>query len=113
MEFNVYYVIPEIEIIDDDPIEIGLSPGELRQSILDRARVDVEENDLTYIRATFDALNIPFSLTNNNEENDDYFVRAAMEEIETILYDLDDSFFHETIWQFRKEIIKILNVDFE
>lgn len=115
MEFTIYDLS---DVIDDEndnfifedhkdelsEIEMGLSSGELRQSILDRFRSAVRNKDIPFINVNFekhDLLLQEDSLDSELEED------AVIEDIDKILYDLEDEEITDTMWVLPNEVIYV------
>lgn len=105
--FNIYD-IPEggtfKDIMDDDAIEIGLSPGELRQSILDRFTVEIDAGEIDVINdclESFDMHVIETLFATKSGRN------QAKKDIEEFLYYLEDEDFANSYWNFSDEFIYI------
>lgn len=91
--------IAEITSENDNAVELGLSAGELRQSILDRLREEVENNEIENIEQVFEKLDLPLDITDNKEK--------LVDRIDELLYNLTDDELNNTIWELTEETIYI------
>lgn len=112
MEFTIYDVS---DVIDDNfvfedqkdeltELEMGLSSGELRQAILDRFRSAVRNKDILFINVNFEKHDLVLqedSLDSELEED------AVIEDIDKILYDLEDEEITDTTWILPDEVIYV------
>lgn len=109
--FNIYD-IPEGEtfkdVSDDDAVEIGLSPGELRQSILDRFNMEVDNGEFDTVNECLESfdMHIVESLFKNESGR-----KQAKKDIEEFLYYLEDADYANTYWNFTDELIYIEGLD--
>lgn len=114
MEFTIYdiseFLDDEIQNFDFDEhenlveIEMGLSAGEVRQSLLDRFREEVRTENVQFINMNLSDYGVDLD-DGSLEEKDEQVI--AESEIENILYDLDDEELSSSIWHFASEIIYI------
>lgn len=91
-----------------DSVEMGLSPGELRQSILDRTKSDLESE--------FHSINknlTQFGLSIKEELlADETNIDAVMDDLDNFLYDvLEDEDLNETRWSFKKSDILVIGTE--
>lgn len=114
MSFNIYDLSPiDPEQFNGDTqaleaVEMGLSSGELRQSLLDRLREEVESEDSFFINYSLRA----FDLEINQEYLETATGRAStLEDIENALYEIEDESISDTTWLFSREIIYIAQED--
>lgn len=87
-----------------EEVEMGLSPGELRQSIIDRTKTDLEQG--------FHSLNknlSVFELSVNEEYlHDPNKVQQVIDDLDNLLYDiLEDSDLDDTVWRFKDSTIYV------
>lgn len=110
MSFNIYDLSPidpdefsgDVEPLD--VIESGLSSGELRQALLDRLKMEIESQDVYFLN---------YSLKGYDFEIEDDFLedecgrRSTIEDVENLLYEIDDEAISNTIWLFSPEIVYV------
>lgn len=86
-------------------VESGLSSGEVRQSIIDRCRQDLRKTKKTAMinmsLERFDLGISPDTIADKSEIN------GIIEDIESLLYELDDEDLVRTSWLFANEIIVV------
>lgn len=111
MSFDIYDVTAYTresaaeETTEADIVESGLSPGELRQSLLDRFRTEIETGSVYYIN-----LNLQMADFDQLEEDileDEQNAKCVLTEIESFLYEALDSVIDGTIWEFSDEMILV------
>ncbi len=115
MIFNIYDATDDFTAVglnsltEEDAVELGLSGGEVRQSILDRCRADLNAGDLDYIQDSLAQFHYELS---NRELIETPEGRAAiLKEIDELLYELEDEALHETLWDFVNETVYIKEED--
>lgn len=115
MEFTIYDLseLPDEEIQDFNfeehkgnlvEVELGLSAGEVRQSLLDRFREEVQSEEAQFINLNLFEYGIKldkYALEDTSEQD------QTKAEIENILYDMDDEELDSSIWHFASEIIYV------
>lgn len=84
-EYNVYRIATGRRVIDPNPVEMGLSPGEMRQSILDRARENIDKGHAKSVR----------SIINSNITDDD-----LLQAFEDYIYDSPNAMFKKRYFNF-------------
>lgn len=115
MEFNIYDISDlDTENIDEllesheteglSEVEMGLSSGELRQSILDRVREDVRQDEIHFLNRSLEQ----FELNINEEllENEDG-KNMIVQDVDYLIYELSDEELDNTVWEFSFEVIYI------
>lgn len=108
MEFTLYDVEKPHRprhLHDDDIVEDGLSPGEMRQSLLDRLREELYDGNVVTVNnclADFDLFVVEKHLRTARGMN------QALEDVENVLYAADDEAFDDTLWIFTDETLYIL-----
>jgi hypothetical protein len=114
MSFSIYDVtdlndaeverIPHERVELDDPVEMGLSSGEVRQAILDRVREEVQSLEFAYIDTWFPDEVEPDSVLLSEESScRESFIR----DISEALYSLDDQELDNRVMTFSNEIIAV------
>lgn len=92
---------------DDDKVEMGLSSGELRQSLMDRFREDLKNEDsINFVNASF--IRYDFSV-NEDFFNDPVGRQSVLEDIENVLYELEDEDFINSTWFFTNEVVHVVD----
>lgn len=115
MEFNIYEIsdldtediedlLESHDVSDLSEIEMGLSSGELRQSILDRIREDVRQDELHYLNKSL--VQFDFSINSESLESDDS-KEVIVQDLDYLIYELSDEELDKTIWEFSSEAIYI------
>lgn len=108
MEFNIYAAE---DLSGDDflkrenLVESGLSPGEMRQSLLDRLRVEIEDGNIEDVNdnlAEFDLFIIKKHLYKKGGE------AQAIQDVENVLYAAPDEQFNGSEWFFTGEEVYVL-----
>ncbi len=110
MSFDIYdvseYNVEHAQELasEDDKVESGLSPGELRQSLMDRFRREVRSGDPYFLN-----LNFPDQDFELDEEEceDEESVRSVFMDIENLVYDMLDEDIDGSLWEFSNEIIMV------
>lgn len=110
MSFDIYDVSeydPETArklATEDDKVEFSLSPGELRQALMDRVRNEVQEGESYYLNLNFE----PRGLTIEEEDlEDEESSRSILLDIENLIYELLDEEIDCSIWEFSNERIMV------
>lgn len=86
----------------DNPVELGLSAGEVRQAILDRVRQEVEEQEFAYVDTWFpEDIEITSEMLEDGEACQNAFVRDVGE----ALYSTDDTELDGRVFTFSSEAI--------
>jgi len=97
--------VKKSDLEDMEVIESGLSSGEIRQSILDRCKAEMRETLSTSL-INISLEKFDFSITPEKLE-DENEVNGISEDIETLLYELEDEEILNTSWVFTHEIITV------
>lgn len=110
MSFDIYDVSeydPEDArelVTEDDKVELSLSPGELRQALMDRVRNEVRQGEIYYLNLNFE----PHGLTFEEEElEDEESARSVLLDVENLIYDLLDEEIDCSIWEFSNERLMV------
>ena len=104
MGFDVYDVSvydPErvVELMnEDDRVELSLSPGELRQSLMDRFRQEVSEGEFHFVNIFLETHGVQRS--DEERAEDEECQRSLLLDVEEILYDSEDEDFLSSFWEF-------------
>lgn len=111
MSFDIYDVTAYSresaanEAVEADIVESGLSPGELRQSLLDRFREEVRSESVYFINMNLELAGFdPFEDDILEDENN---AKCVLNEIESFLYEAVDSVMDGTIWEFSDEMVLV------
>lgn len=114
MEFTIYdlsdFLDEELqnfnfeEESDLPEIEMGLSAGEIRQSLLDRFREEVRTETAQFINMNLSEYGVNIKEDDLDSEDEKQLIKS---EIENTLYDLDDEELNDSTWHFASEIIYI------
>lgn len=121
MDFTVYDISSYDEIDGDDyesleeleslidnsqleELEMGLSAGEIRQSLLDRIRQEVRKGELRFLNKTISPLELQIADELAETESGR---KAIVNDLETILYELGDKDIVGTVWEFSSEKIYV------
>lgn len=114
MEFTIYDISElsddELENFDFEKysnlpeLEMGLSAGETRQSLLDRFKEEIKSEKPQFININLGEYGI--DLDDENLETEDEQALSTSE-IENVLYDFDDEELSSSVWYFASEIIYI------
>lgn len=115
MEFTIYdisdYAEEQIDSFDFEKyedelteLEMGLSSGELRQSLLDRFRETARRKEALFINVNFEKYDLTIS---EDDLESDLEIASIVEDIDKILYDLEDEDLDETVWNLPQEVIYI------
>lgn len=108
MEFTLYDIEEPHRprhLRDEDIVEEGLSPGEMRQSLLDRLREELQDGNVVTVNnclADFDLFIVEKHLHKAKG------MQQALEDVENVLYAADDEAFEDSIWVFTDEVIYVL-----
>lgn len=98
-EFNIYKLNEDLSV-DGEPVEIGLSPGEMRQALLDRADADLRRNHKKFVRSFLRAEGaVRGGFFDSREE--------LKQKFENLIYDLDDEFFKDKEFLFYLDPVKV------
>lgn len=114
MIFNIYDVS---DAVDDENLdsyefdveeaterETGLSSGEMRQALLDRFREAAKNQEVAFINVNFSE----YDLTVDEEDlNTEAEIRSVVEDIDKILYDIEDEDMVGQLWILPQEILYI------
>lgn len=110
MSFDIYDVSeydPEEArelAVEDDKVEFSLSPGELRQALMDRVREEVRQGEVYYLNLNFE----PFGLQFEEEDfEDEEHARSALLDMENLIYELLDEQIDCSLWEFSNERIMV------
>lgn len=114
MDFNIYDIselseerisnLDKNEFDDFEKVEMGLSAGELRQSILDRVREDFKREEVDYINPTLEQFDFQISEDLLEFEGS---LNSALQDVENLLYELTDEELDNSKWLFSFEVICI------
>jgi len=110
MSFEIYdvseYNIEQAKELanEDDRVESGLSPGELRQSLMDRFKREVRLGDAYFLNLNFPDQN--FELEEEQFE-DEEIARSILMDIENLVYDMLDEDIDGSLWEFSNEVIMV------
>lgn len=96
--FSVRSIKDGFEI--NEVVEMGLSPGEVRQSIIDRANENIRKNHTETIQR--------FISTHSDEEPEEFSEERLREEFEDLLYDLDDDDLRYLLFDFEIDPVWIV-----
>lgn len=89
---------------EEDKVELSLSPGELRQALMDRIRNEVREQEIYYLNLNF----AQHGLTLEEDElEDEESARSALLDMENLIYELLDEEIDCSIWEFSNERIMV------
>lgn len=111
MEFNIYNITskdPNTPLDGLETLEQGLSPGEVKQSLLDRIKTDLEASSDAIHKnlAMFDLSLKNIDITDENN------VQEIITDIDNLLYEvLQDDDLDDTIWDFKNKQILIKKTD--
>lgn len=120
MEFNIYDlsdlldIDPENFVFDDSvkddvsEVESGLSAGEIRQSLLDRFRQAILNQNYDFVNLNLKKYDVEIDETN---DEDDLGEASLIEDVEKALYDLEDEDLMDTVWVLPDEVIYIEGVE--
>ncbi len=110
MEFNIFDLDADTdearigELDNDDASQLGLSPGETRQAILDRIRSELSSGISEFIQTTFDKYG--YEIEEDLLETK-HGLESVMIDIDNIIYDLDDSELAGSKWDFSDALVYI------
>lgn len=118
MSFNIYVVddynesdledTSRFELTEDNKVESGLSAGEVRQSLLDRLRSELDtENPENINNNLKDYSSLHFTVSSITSYDG---INRGYEELDNCIYELyDDEISH--VWVFDNEIIYVENIN--
>lgn len=99
--FDVFSVRPIKDGFEiSEVVEMGLSPGEVRQSIIDRANENIRKNYTETIHR--------FISTYSEEEQEEFSEERLREKFEDLLYDLDDDDLRYLLFDFEIDPVWIV-----
>jgi len=115
MEFTIYDISDVVDENANDfifedcqndliEVEMGLSSGEVRQSLLDRFRSAVRNRDINFVDINLSkyGFNVDENSVESEEDED-----SVISDIDSILYDLEDEDITDTTWTMPQETIYI------
>lgn len=110
--FNVYQVQSEVDdnenLTEEQLVESGLSSGELRQSLLDRIKIELDNKKYSRVNSLVSHLGFKFSKSQWKSKK---FREKEYTEFENKMYETPDEAFQETYWSFENELIYVLGVE--
>jgi hypothetical protein len=91
-------------LTEDDVVESNLSSGEFRQSMLDRFRQELKNEDSYFINLSLQPFGLEFDedLVETEEGR-----QSILTDLENFLYDAEDDEFYATTWDFHNETIYV------
>lgn len=115
MEFTIYDISDVVDNESEDfvfeeyeneltELEMGLSAGEVRQSLLDRFRNAIRNKDIYFVNVNFSKYGLNFEENSLDTEDEE---KSKIEDIDNILYDLEDDEISDTMWILPQEVIYV------
>ena len=110
MSFDIYDVSqsdsgPAPEALEEDHIEFDLSPGELRQSLMDRFQRLIQDKEYHYLILNMRLLGL--SLTEDELQEVDDNGRSILLDVENAVYEMVDQNMDGSVWEFSNERILV------
>lgn len=100
-DFNIYKSNNNMNTDLNELVEIGLSPGEMRQALVDRAKSDLNSGHTEFVKNFVKEFSSGFLITLSKE--------SLSKKFENIIYDeLEDEFFNNKIFPFILDPVRVM-----